>query len=296
MAALTALAGGMKAGGDDRPVDVRRADAFARLFDAALADPALPTAHGARPWIGLTMDVATVAGLADHPGHLDGYGPVPPVLARRLAASGDWHRLVTDPVTGALLDYGTSVYRPPADLAEYILARDRTCRFPSCNRAARRCDIDHAEPYDHDNPEAGGVTAAHNCGALCRRNHRQKTQGNTRLVSHPDGSATWTTSSGHTYFRPAVDHCPEHTAHLKQLRAQAAAAGGGEDGDPSEPIARDAEPPGPDKPAGPDGEPAHETSAQNHGVTARTEADEGQSGTGNDADHDITSGNDPPPF
>ncbi|MEO6715078.1 MAG: HNH endonuclease signature motif containing protein [Mycobacteriales bacterium] len=171
----------------------------------------------------MTIDSATLMGLAEHPGHLDGYGPIPPVMARRIAAGGDWHRLVTDAVTGALLDYGRTAYRPPAELADFVTARDRTCRFPTCSRAARLCDIDHAEPYDHAHPDAGGATSSANCGAACRRNHRQKTAGDVLLISHPDGSATWTTKSGHTYHRPAIDHCPEHTAHLKDLRERAAA-------------------------------------------------------------------------
>ncbi|MEO6713850.1 MAG: DUF222 domain-containing protein [Mycobacteriales bacterium] len=248
--ALTALARRSRADGDDRPIDVLRADAFTAVFTAALADPGLPAEQRMRPRVGMTLDSATLFGLADHPGHLDGYGPIPPVMARRLAAGGDWHRLVTDPVSGALLDYGRTTYRPDAELAEFITARDRTCRFPTCARAARHCDIDHAQPYQHPQPDeprgdgdvhgdhaqpcdptshgdrhggcGGGATSSANCGALCRRNHRQKTAGDVHLVSHPDGSATWTTSTGHTYHRPAVDHCPEHTAHLRALREQAA--------------------------------------------------------------------------
>lgn len=224
MAALTALAHGSRADGDDRPIDVLRADAFARLFDAALADPHLPTQQRSRPHVGMTVDSATLMGLADHPAHLDGYGPIPPVMARLLAAGGDWHRMVTDPVSGALLDYGTRTYRPPTDLAEYLTARDRTCRWPTCARQARLCDLDHSVPFDTTGHGQGGSTSAAGMGCLCRRNHRQKTAGDIHLESHPDGSATWTTTTGHTYHRPAIDHCPEHTAHLRELRAQREAA------------------------------------------------------------------------
>jgi hypothetical protein len=51
--------------------------------------------------------------------------------------SGTWRRLVTDPVTGQLLDYGQDTYRPPKDLAEFVIARDQTCTFPGCERPAR---------------------------------------------------------------------------------------------------------------------------------------------------------------
>ncbi|MEO6715079.1 MAG: DUF222 domain-containing protein [Mycobacteriales bacterium] len=52
MAALTALAHRTRADGDDRPVDVLRADAFAQLFDAALANPHLPTQQRTHPTSG----------------------------------------------------------------------------------------------------------------------------------------------------------------------------------------------------------------------------------------------------
>lgn len=274
MAALTALARGQRAEGDRRPIDVLRADAFGQVFAAALADRDLPTAQRARPSIGVTVDLPTLLHLADNPGHLNGYGPIPPVLARRLAAGGDWHRLVTDPVSGALLDYGQSVYRPPAQLAEYLIARDRTCRFPTCARPARLCDLDHAVRF-----EQGGATSSANGGALCRRNHRQKTDGNTQLISHPDGSATWTTSSGHRYFRPAVDHCPEHTAYLRALRE-------------AEP-----EPPDPWDPESPDHERQPENEDQPHrdaGPKAPARDDERTATT--DPDPETNAGHDPPPF
>lgn len=46
-----------------------------------------------------------------------------------------------DPLTGALLDYSHTRYRPPPHLAEHLIARDQTCDFPSCRIPA------HREPY-----------------------------------------------------------------------------------------------------------------------------------------------------
>lgn len=267
MRALTALAHRSRAQGDDQPVDMLRADAFSRIFDAALAHPDLPSEQRTRPRIGITIDAATLLGLADHPGHLDGYGPIPPVMARRLAAGGDWHRLVTDPVTGALLDYGRTSYRPPDELVEYLTARDRTCRHPTCARPARLCDIDHAQPYDVTGRGEGGSTSSANCGAACRRNHGQKTAGDLLLVSHPDGSATWTTKAGHTYHRPAIDHCPEHTAYLREQRER---------------RAREDEPP--DR-WDPDAEQPPENAEQLPGSADETVMEP-----------ESSSGNDPPPF
>ena len=83
-------------------------------------------------------------------------------MARRIAAHGTWRRLLTDPATGAVLDYGTTRYTPPADLVEHVIARDRTCRFPTCSQPARRCQLDHTIPAG----APGWSTSHRNCGPL----------------------------------------------------------------------------------------------------------------------------------
>ncbi|OLO64649.1 HNH endonuclease, partial [Actinomyces oris] len=68
---------------------------------------------------------------------------VPALTAWALAAGGTWKRLVTDPVSGVVIDVGRTRYRPPAGLADLVRARDRACVFPTCQTPAERCDIDH---------------------------------------------------------------------------------------------------------------------------------------------------------
>ncbi|MDT7561824.1 MAG: hypothetical protein QOG76_448, partial [Pseudonocardiales bacterium] len=97
---------------------------------------------GVQVRVGVTVGLTTLLGLDQLPGELAGYGPIPADQARELAAQGTWRRLVTDPVTGALLDYGTSRYTPPAHLAAHVVARDQTCVFPGCRIRADRCDLD----------------------------------------------------------------------------------------------------------------------------------------------------------
>jgi hypothetical protein len=148
------------------------------------------TQHGRRMPIGVVVDLPTALGLADNPAELLGYGPIASSLARKLAADGEWRRLVVDPITGHLLDFGSVTYRPPQELADFILARDRTCRFPACGRQAVYCDIDHTVPA----PE--GATSAANCCCLCRRHHRAKTLGDWVVELRPDGSCLWTAPTG----------------------------------------------------------------------------------------------------
>jgi hypothetical protein len=126
---------------------------------------------------------------------------VPATVARTLAADGVWRRLVTDPVTGHLLDYGETTYRPPQVLQDFLQARDRTCRFPGCGQPAYRCELDHVTPYGR----AGGRTSAAGMAALCKRHHQAKTQRRWHLRRLPDGALRWTSPRGRTYDVPIND-------------------------------------------------------------------------------------------
>ena len=182
--------------------DMRRADAFVlamRAADAALKSTGtVVTRHNRRPTINVTIDLPTALGLANNPGQLAGYGPIPANIARQIAADGRWKRFVTDPISGVLLDFGRETYEPPQELQDFLIARDRTCRFPGCRQPAHLADLDHAIPWDK-----GGNTSAENLGALCRRHHNLKTHKGWRVQSNPDGSCTWTSPTGQTYFVPA---------------------------------------------------------------------------------------------
>lgn len=182
------------------PIDAYRADALVAWANDALADPTLPRRQGRRVEVQVVIDLPTLLGMADNPAQLVGYGPVPAQVGRMLAAEGAWRRLVVDPVRGQLLDYGKHVYRPPQALIDYVITRDRRCRFPGCRTRADSCDIDHVQPAG----TPGGITAAANCTALCRRHHRMKTHGGWRLAMHSDSSLTWTAPNGREFRSDAT--------------------------------------------------------------------------------------------
>ncbi|MGH9259624.1 MAG: hypothetical protein ACRD08_06955, partial [Acidimicrobiales bacterium] len=48
--------------------------------------------------------------------------------------------IAADPASGAVLDVGRERYLPPPELAEHVIARDRSCRFPTCTRSAEDSD------------------------------------------------------------------------------------------------------------------------------------------------------------
>jgi hypothetical protein len=184
---------------DLRTMDMKRADALSEIAGIAVslsADEA--KSHRRSVSVNVTIDLPTLLGLKENPGQLAGYGVLPAHIVRALAGEGKWRRFITDPNTGTLLDYGRDSYQPPQDLVDYLIARDRTCRFPGCRQSAARADIDHAEAW-----EDGGETSAANLGALCRRHHRMKTHGGWKLTSSEDGSCNWESPDGHRYFVPA---------------------------------------------------------------------------------------------
>ncbi len=179
--------------------DMKRADALTYMASQALASMADDVRPHRRPIsIGVAVDLQTLLGLAENPGQLAGYGAIPASVARRLAADGNWQRFISDPTTGNLLDFGREKYTPPQELVDYLLARDRVCRFPGCRRTGQSSGIDHALSW-----ESGGETNPANLGLLCRRHHRMKTHGGWKLESNADGSCTWESPVGKQFFVPA---------------------------------------------------------------------------------------------
>jgi hypothetical protein len=205
-------------------VDNRRADAFVEIINEFLTSDLLDqtatdqtaTDHAdltnrnlskqkqiknlnRRPvTINVTIDLPTLLNMAENPGQLSGYGPIPASLARELAADGNWKRFITDPTSGELLDIGRKSYRPSQHLVDFLIARDRTCRFPGCRYPAHRSDIDHVTPWDD-----GGKTTPENLGSLCRRHHRLKTHGGWKVTSASDGSCEWISPNGKHYLVPS---------------------------------------------------------------------------------------------
>ncbi|MDT4891412.1 MAG: hypothetical protein QOE97_447 [Pseudonocardiales bacterium] len=220
MATLTGMARAARATEPrgTRTGDQRRFDALVQL--ATTADPNSPVAREQRlrPAVQVVVALSTLLALDEQPAELDGQ-PIPAQLARRIAAdpSGSWRRLVTDEL-GVLRDYGRSTYRPPADLADHVLARDRTCTWPGCHRPAQRCDIDHRRGWAD-----GGQTAEPNLQALCRRHHRAKDHAGWRTRLLADGSTEWTSPAGRTTIRPPATYPVDTTGRdLRKRRRQTA--------------------------------------------------------------------------
>ncbi|MFP5020487.1 HNH endonuclease [Pseudonocardia phyllosphaerae] len=144
---------------------------------------------GRKPLIQVVVGLDTLLG-GNRPGEITGHGPIPATTARALAAGGDWKRLVTDPATGQLLDYGRNTYRPPANLHDHVHGRDGTCRGPNCERRIR--DLDHHQDWGKD-----GHTVDDNLFGLCQRHHKLKDVTGWHALVRPDGGLTWISPDGY---------------------------------------------------------------------------------------------------
>jgi hypothetical protein len=151
--------------------------------------------RGRAATVNVTVPITTLLGLDRRPAELEGYGPITAEAAGRIAAHGVWRRLLTDPATGAVLDYGTSRYSAPADLLDHVHARDVSCRFPTCSRPARLCQFDHTIPAS----APGWTTSDRNGGPLNAGCHNSKTHAGWRLEQPEPGRFVWTAPTGHVY-------------------------------------------------------------------------------------------------
>ena len=88
--------------------------------------------HRGRPVeLQVTVAATTLLGLDDSPGQLRGYGPFTADVVRDLAPDSRRRRILTT-ATGAVLDVGTTTYRPPSELIRHVQVRDQSCTFPGC--------------------------------------------------------------------------------------------------------------------------------------------------------------------
>lgn len=150
------------------------------------------------------VNATTLLGLDDRSGFLFGHGPIDADLARELAADATWRQVLTlterdrsrfdrgqlvgERPPGPIAGVGRTcpaparspvvvsermrrwrqerTYRPGAQLAAVVRTRDGLCRFPNCVVPAQSCDLDHTIPFDHTNPDRGGLTVEGNLACL----------------------------------------------------------------------------------------------------------------------------------
>ena len=120
---------------------------------------------------------------------MNGRVPLDTKTADEVIARAQWvYRMFTDPETGVVLESAPTKYYIPATLKRMVEARHHYCSVPWCAVPARVCEKDHIEPFNHQDPESGGLTVMENLHPLCKRHHQLKTQKRLRVDKMDDGS------------------------------------------------------------------------------------------------------------
>jgi Domain of unknown function (DUF222)/HNH endonuclease len=179
---------------DPRSPAQRRADALGELCLRYLDGPDRAKVAGERPHVALLVDLemlkeglSSVSGIAE----LEHSGPVGASIARQVSCDSALTRIVMG--TGSEpMDVGRKTQVVPPAMRRALVARDRGCRFPGCDRPPGWCDAHHVVHWAD-----GGPTSLGNLALLCRRHHRL-IHGRTRFTlamiqgrpvfSRPDGS------------------------------------------------------------------------------------------------------------
>ncbi|MFF1882620.1 HNH endonuclease [Pseudarthrobacter sp. NPDC058196] len=212
----TATARGLQSPAEPRTLTQLRADVAASLLlgtGAAEGEDAgntrcigkIPTP---RADVLVTVPVFSLLGPTDEPAVLDGFGPIPASMARKLVADGaeSFYRVLVDPRDGAPLEIGRTRYRLPETIKKWIQLRDRKCTFPGCTNHTPDNDTDHLTAWHH-----GGKTDVRNLAQVCPKHHRLKHTStwvpDPATRNEPPG---WTSPTGRHYKPEQPDPQPTH--------------------------------------------------------------------------------------
>ena len=164
----------------------------------ALASTDLSANGGDRPQVVVGVDFDVLKQQLGV-GTVDNGGRITPESARRMACDAGVVPLVLNG-RGQPLDVGRSRRTVPGPMRRAVVARDRGCCFPGCDRDARWADVHHVTHWSH-----GGPTAIDNLILLCSYHHAE--------VHRPDSWTVFMATDGLPTFIP-----PAHVDPLQRPR------------------------------------------------------------------------------
>jgi hypothetical protein len=179
--------------GDTRSAAKRRADASTRIHRFFLDHGGSPVEGGERPHLNVVVHQETDADGKSTDRNDRGFSAAD---IARLYCDARIARIVMG-ANSVPLDAGRAVYSPSASLRRAVVARDRHCRFPGCDRPASWSEIHHVNPFPH------GPTTKENCALFCDHHHHvlhrpgwhATFDGITLSVTNPDGRVIGTTTT-----------------------------------------------------------------------------------------------------
>jgi Domain of unknown function (DUF222)/HNH endonuclease len=221
---------------DQRTPARRRADALVQAARLLLDTGALPTQGGQRPHLTVTItldDLRTTTNTATSPridsagidsagisgagigraGTADvdnGAGTITAGAARRIACDAHTIPIVLGGRSEPL-DVGRATYTVPHPMRRALIARDRGCAFPGCDRPPGWCEAHHIVHWAD-----GGPTTLANLTLLCDTHHRliHAEDWHIRIVeAHPEFIPPRWLDPHQTPTRNTIRHPPlEHAA------------------------------------------------------------------------------------
>jgi len=157
---------------DTRTPTQRRADALVELARQVLNSGDAPSSGGERPHLNVHAPLATLEKRAGaEAAELDWGGVVSGETARRLACDAGVSRIITNGASEPL-DVGRRTRSIPAALRRAVIARDRHCVAPGCDRPPGWCEVHHKKHWID-----GGATVLSNLELRCHLHHRDEHEG-----------------------------------------------------------------------------------------------------------------------
>ena len=156
----------------------------------------------------VTVPAFSLLGAGEEPATLDGYGPIPASMARRLVADGasSFLRVLVDPRDGAPLEIGRTSYRLSTPMRQWLRLRDGRCSFPGCTNPSLDNEADHILPWSK-----GGNTGISNLGQACPKHHRLRHATTWQPVGATHASPPgWLSPTGRYYPSEQHDWEPPH--------------------------------------------------------------------------------------
>jgi hypothetical protein len=151
-------------GADPREHGTRMWDALIEASRRLTGTDLLPTSHGTRPRVGVTIDLDALR-TGRGTGQLDTGQTLSAAAVRQLACDADILPFVLGSAS-QILDVGRTSRLVTLALWLSLIARDRHCAFPGCSRPPIACDAHHITHWVQ-----GGHTALANLVMLCRTHH-----------------------------------------------------------------------------------------------------------------------------
>jgi hypothetical protein len=164
---LDALMEHDRARGDPRTRPQRRADALVDACHKLLSDGLEHTSRRVRPHLSAVLDLETAAPELVAPARADlaHGGHVSKVLLDTIACDCSVSRVIMAGRT-EVLDVGRATRTVAPALWKALVARDRHCTAPGCDRPPGWCEVHHVKHWND-----GGETNLENTRLHCRRHH-----------------------------------------------------------------------------------------------------------------------------